>query len=93
MMDIFFFLKTLALTLIVVLLMQIQIGGKTIETRAVGWIQSSMIVSPLQEVAQGGAKLARDLTHKVAQKIHKNVFEARKAHPSTPSSDDDEGQD
>ena len=41
MMDFFFFVKTFVLTIAIVLVMQIQVGQSTLETHAMGWVQSS----------------------------------------------------
>lgn len=60
--DFLFFIKTILFTLIVVLLMQIQVGERTVEDHAMSWVQTSVIVSPLNGVAQGAAQAIRDLT-------------------------------
>ncbi|HMN68557.1 MAG TPA: hypothetical protein PKC28_08455 [Bdellovibrionales bacterium] len=69
MMDFMFFVKTLALTVAVVLVMQIEIGHRSIETHAMSWVQSSAIVAPLNTVAAGGAKLVRDTTKLITAKL------------------------
>lgn len=62
MMDFLFFIKAFLLTLILVLLMQIQVGERTVESHTMGWVQSSVIIMPLNNVAQGAAKMIRDAT-------------------------------
>lgn len=69
MMDFLFFVKTFALTLVIVLVMQIQVGNKSIENHALGFVQSSTVVSPLNSVAAGGAKLIRDTTRAISASI------------------------
>lgn len=64
--ELFFFVKSLILTVIVVMLMQIEVGDNTVEQKAMMWIESSPIVSPLREAAEGGAKLVRQGWKQVA---------------------------
>ena len=42
MMDFFFFLKTMILTVIVVLLLQIEVGQKTVEKHVHDWMEGSL---------------------------------------------------
>lgn len=69
-MDFLFFSKTFLLTLAIVVLMQIQVGERSIESHAMSWVQTSAIVSPLNNVAQGGAKAFRDFTHYISNQIN-----------------------
>lgn len=69
MMDFLFFTKTFLATLALVVLMQVQVGERSIENHAMSWVQTSAIVSPLNRVAQGGAKVIRDFTHYVSGQI------------------------
>ena len=78
MMDFFFFLKTFILTVAIVLVMQIQVGNRSIETHAMGWVQSSGVAMPLAEVARGAARVTHDLSHKVTDLIHHNVNKNKK---------------
>jgi hypothetical protein len=73
MMDFLFFVKTFILTVVAVVVMQIQIGGKSVESHAMNWVQSSAIVAPLNGVAKGAAKMARDLTTTISAKIKQNT--------------------
>lgn len=57
--DIFFVLKTLAITITIVVLMQIKIGPRTIEQHSLAWIHQSVVVEQLQEVAAGAVKAGR----------------------------------
>lgn len=54
--DIYFALKMLGLTVVLVFLMQIKIGSTTVEQRSLGFIRSSTAVETLNGVAQGAIK-------------------------------------
>src|SRR4051812_8097659 len=82
MIDFFFFLKTLALTLIVVLLLQIQIGKKTVETHIHDSMQGSFAAGFIGDAALGGAHILRDLTHNITQKIKANITHKHQAEDS-----------
>jgi hypothetical protein len=69
--DFLFFFKTFTLTVVLVVLMQLQIGEKTIENHALGFVQSSAVVQPLNGVAKGAAKLAKDCGHKISALVQK----------------------
>jgi hypothetical protein len=78
MMDFFFFVKTFVLTIAIVLVMQIPVGNSTLETHAMGWVQSSGVGDPLHGVARGAAKMVHDLSHKISDAIHDNVNKNKK---------------
>jgi hypothetical protein len=86
MMDILFFVKTFILTVAIVLVMQIQVGDRSLETHAMGWVQSSGAGGPLGEVARGAAKMVHDVSHKVTDSIHdhvnKNIIPVARARPN-----------
>lgn len=73
MMDFLFFVKTFLLTVAVVVMMQIKVSDKSIESHAMSWVQSSAVVAPLNGVAKGAAKMARDLTAMISAKIKSNT--------------------
>lgn len=73
MMDFLFFVKTFLLTVAVVVMMQIKVSEKSIESHAMSWVQSSAVVAPLNGVAKGAAKMARDLTAMISAKIKSNT--------------------
>ena len=54
--DFFFIVKSLIITFVVVLLMQIKIGSKTVEHHSLAWMHDSALVENLRYVA-GGAVL------------------------------------
>jgi hypothetical protein len=69
MMDFMFFVKTFLATLAVILLMQIKVGEKSVEAHTLGFVQSSSVTLPLNSVAEGGAKMVRDLVARVQKSI------------------------
>ncbi len=95
MMDFLFFVKTCAATIALVLLMQIQVGSASIEHHAMSFMQSSTVVSPLNTVARGAAKMVRDLTQNISARVKQNTKKTKKEEPksSSPSHSDYEGQD
>jgi hypothetical protein len=74
--DVTFFLKLLGLTLVVVLLTQIRVGDRSVEAAAMTWVQTSAIAQPIGGVANGAARVVRD----VAGKIHEAVESRRGKH-------------
>ncbi len=89
MMDFLFFIKTFFLTIAIVLVMQIQVGDHSLESHAMGWVQSSAVVAPLNMVAKGAAKLVRDFTQTVSISVKRNSKKTKKevTHVSSPSQD------
>lgn len=77
-MDFFFFVKTFILTVAIVLVMQIQVGDKSLETHAMGWVQASGAAGPLSDVARGASKITHDLSHRVTDLIHDHVNKYKK---------------
>tara|TARA_B100000749_G_scaffold280893_1_gene280413 strand:+ start:14237 stop:14719 length:483 start_codon:yes stop_codon:yes gene_type:complete len=58
--DILFFIKTIVMTLVVVVLLQVKIGEFTLEQRATQWARQSSVAKPIQDVAHGGLLALRD---------------------------------
>ena len=58
--DLLFFIKTIVLTLVVIMLLQIKVGEHTLEQRATTWARKSAVAASLQEVAHGGVLALRD---------------------------------
>lgn len=54
--DFFFVLKCLVATMALICLMQIRIGGRTIEQRSMSWVRHSATVDNLRAVAEGAVK-------------------------------------
>lgn len=71
--DIFFFVKTFVLTVAIIVLMQIEVGQRSIESHALSWIHTSPIIAPLNGAAKGASKLIRDTYDSIQKKI-KNPF-------------------
>lgn len=61
--------KTLLLTIVIVVILQIQMGDRTLESRAIQFVQSSQVVEPLNAAARGAVKAVRDLTATIKRKI------------------------
>jgi hypothetical protein len=73
MMDFFFFLKTFLLTAIVVLLLQIEVGKKTVETHVHDFVQGSLAAGFLGHAAHGGAHMVHDSAVQMTQKIKEHM--------------------
>lgn len=73
MIDFFFFMKTLFLTLIVVLCLQIDVGGQTAEKQIHAWMQNALVTGFLSHAAHGGAHMIKDATHKLTEKMQENI--------------------
>jgi ribosomal protein L12E/L44/L45/RPP1/RPP2 len=56
--EMFFVLKTLVVTVIVVMLMQIKVGRATLEEHSMRWIRNSDAVETLRYVAEGAVRIA-----------------------------------
>ncbi|MES2962370.1 MAG: hypothetical protein V4760_00675 [Bdellovibrionota bacterium] len=57
--DLVFVVKTLVITVALVVLMQIKVGSRTVEQHSLAWIHQSVFVEQLQEVAAGAVKAGR----------------------------------
>lgn len=82
MMDIYFFLKTLILTLALIIVLQLKVGEHTLEDRAVSVFKSSIVEEPLTKIAQGGALLVRRAVFLIQEKI--NGGEEKKESETSP---------
>lgn len=54
--EIWLIVKSLVLSIAVVMLMQVRVGGETVEQQTLAWIHTSGAVEVLQDVAAGGIK-------------------------------------
>ena len=70
--DFVYFMKLLGVTLVLVLMLQINVGEHSLETHTMNWLQSSSLVSPLNSVAHGGGKLMHDVSDRVHGMIQTN---------------------
>ena len=84
--EIVFFFKLFLLTVAIVLVMQIKVGERSVESHAMGWVQTSALVAPMNSVASGGAKAVRDLTDYVNSSISKNSHKPKKEEKKSSSS-------
>jgi hypothetical protein len=55
--EVFFVLKTMVITIVVVMILQIKIGSSTIEQKSLTWIHESVVVESLRGVADGAVKI------------------------------------
>jgi hypothetical protein len=55
--EVFFVLKTMVITIVVVMILQIKIGSSTIEQKSMTWIHESVVVESLRGVADGAVKI------------------------------------
>lgn len=78
MMDLYFFIKTLVLTFVFVLFLQIKIGNFTIEQRTQTLIQTSGIVMPFQEAAEGGTQMIQDFFSHLSARLHGQHLQKKK---------------
>lgn len=69
--EVKFILKTLVLTVVVLLLMQIKIGHMTIETQVLYWIETSPLTSQLQKVSGGAVLAIRTATQEITNFVAK----------------------
>lgn len=67
--ELLFVVRTFVLTIAIVMVLQIQMGDRTIENHAIQFVQSSRISAPLNMTVKGAAKMMRDLSHYVRRKI------------------------
>jgi hypothetical protein len=73
MLDFFFFVKTFILTLIVVLVLQVEIGNKTAETYVHDWMVGSVAAGWIGHAARGGSHFLKDAAFKMTQKMHEHI--------------------
>ena len=64
--DMFFVAKCFALTLFVVIVLQIKVGSQTLESHTVDWIHRSGFIHQLQDVAEGAVKAGKKGSSEVA---------------------------
>lgn len=73
MMDFLFFVKTLALCLVITIIMQIKVDEKTIESHTHHFLETSATMLPIQAAAHGGSQLVRDISHRISLAIKQNM--------------------
>ncbi|WP_374076730.1 hypothetical protein [Bdellovibrio bacteriovorus] len=60
-----FVLKCFACTALLIVLMQVKVGGASIENHSFRWLQNSMVSQYIQSAAAGGAMALRNLGRSV----------------------------
>jgi hypothetical protein len=68
--DVFFVLKMFFLTVLIVLVLQIRVGQKTIEDNFHGWVKHSIIVDYAEEAMDGATLLVKRLYLKADSGVH-----------------------
>jgi hypothetical protein len=68
-----FVLKCFFFTMILIVLMQVKIGGAPIEGYCYRWLQRSTVSQYIQSVAAGGAMALRNLGHTVKEGVSSTV--------------------
>lgn len=64
-----FVLKCFAATALLIVLMQVRVGGASIEERSFQWLQRSTVSQYIQSAAAGGAMALRNLGHSLVQGV------------------------
>jgi|GEM_PF-1284122 len=80
-------LKNFAFACVLVLLMQIKVGGRSIESRAEAWLQTSSTALVLQDVAAGAAKALWNFSKSLrdgAEKAAEGFSEGNQDSPPPP---------
>ncbi len=57
--EIFFILKTMVLTAVLVVVLQIRVENQSLEDKATEYLQSTTVLAPLQETADGALKVVK----------------------------------
>lgn len=68
-----FFVKTLAITFLVVVLMQVKWGEGTVEEHTLEFIQTSSLIQPLQKTAAGGVHLVQNSIRWLSQQVNQKI--------------------
>lgn len=72
MFNLFFMIKTLILTFVILVIMQVRVGEFTLEQRAMFFVHDSPVVEPLREVAEGSTRAVRNWLRGISQQIGKS---------------------
>lgn len=74
--SILFFLKSMVVTTVVVLLMQIRWGDGTIEDYTMDFLTSSAVVKPIDQTAKGSVIFIRNTWSKITRSLNTNFSNA-----------------
>lgn len=72
--SVFFFLKTTLFTFIIVLILQVKVKEKTLETQTLFLIKNSSLIQPLQELSLGSLLLAKASLQKILNHIQSKFY-------------------
>jgi hypothetical protein len=67
--EFLFVLKCLVFTAVLVIMMQLKVGGVTIEDYSYHWLRKSTVSQYIQSAAAGGAMALRNLSHSVKEGV------------------------
>ncbi len=70
MLNFMFFVKTMALTFVLMIAMQTKWGESTIEDHAMNFVRTSSLVQPLHNMASHGAQAVRQSTKWLAKQVN-----------------------
>lgn len=73
MLDFMFFVKTMALTFLIMIAMQTKWGDSTVEDHAMEFIRSSALTQPLHRMASSGAHAVRESTKWLAKQVNQKI--------------------
>lgn len=76
--EIFFIIKSLVLTILIVIFMQVKVGDTTIEEKTLMWIEGSVIILPLQKIVDGGVKAVSETWKLVFGNLNSQFFNSVK---------------
>jgi len=68
-----FVVKCLCFTMLLVVLMQVKVGGSSIEAHSFRWLRTSTVSQYIQSAAAGGAMALRNLGHTVKDGVASTV--------------------
>ena len=71
--ELFFVVKTFLITAAVVLLMQLDVGGQSLETRGYQFFTQSGVSTTLNSIAQGAIKVSKETWEWVTKKYHQEM--------------------
>ena len=86
--DVIFILKSFLITSIIVILLQLKVGGGTVEDHTIIWLENSLITRPLHYVVAGGVAVTRDLWFTVTGNVNtkfKDTMVSKKSLPGRRS--------
>lgn len=73
MLDFMFFVKTLALTFLLMVALQTRVGEGTIEDHAMNFVRTSALTQPLHRIASSGAQVIRTSTNWLAKQVNQRL--------------------